>query len=134
MADLRSRARIAGFAVLSILIFLASCSSAPVVVQEGLTPAEIIQRAQDAYDRARYDDAARYYNTIIERFPNDPAVVCAAQYEIAFIQYKQKRYDEAKIGFRSLLDRYKGPDAALLPAQYKVLGEKLLAKLELENK
>lgn len=111
-----------------------SCSSAPPVVKEGLSPAELIQSAQDAYDRGRYADATVYYEAILTRFPNDPAAICAAEYEISFIRYKQKRYDEAKAGFRALLERYKTADAALLPAQYKVLGEKILAKIELSNK
>ena len=113
---------------------LGSCASGPLVVREGLSPAELTQSAQDAYDRGRYGDAQVYYETILTRFPNDLPAVCGAEYEIAFINYKQKNYDEAKAGFRALLERYKSADAALLPAQYKVLGEKILAKIELENK
>jgi len=110
---------------------LVSCASAPVVVAEGLSPPELIQRAQDAYDRDRYEAAISFYEALRSRFPNDLASQCAADYEIAFIRYKQQRFDEAKIGFRSLLERYRSEDAALLPAHYKVLGEKILAKIEL---
>ncbi len=108
-----------------------SCASAPVVVDDGLSPAELIQRAQDDYDRGRYEAAVQFYQALRDRFPNDLSAQCAADYEISFIRYKQKRYEEAKAGFKTLLERYKTADAALLPAHYKILGEKILAKIEL---
>jgi outer membrane protein assembly factor BamD (BamD/ComL family) len=136
MAVSISRTRILAYALVSALAVMAfgSCASSPVAVKEGLSPAELIQRAQDAYDRDRYAEATSYYQAVLARFPNDMASVCAADYEIAFIQYKEKRFEEAKAGFRALLERYKTADAALLPAQYKVLGEKILAKIELQKK
>jgi len=136
MAASHSRARLLKgiFAVAIAVSALLSCASGPLVIKEGLSPAELIQNAQDAYDRGRYDDAQTYYRTILARFPNDLPAVCGAEYELAFIDYKRKNYTEAKAGFRALLERYKSADAALLPAQYKVLGEKILAKIELDNK
>lgn len=115
-------------------LLVLSCASAPVPAPEGLTPAELIQRAQDATDKNNRKQAVIYYQAILDRFPTDMGAVCAAEYEIAFIQYKEKNYEDAKTGFRTLLARYKGDDAALLPAQYRILGEKILAKIELEKK
>lgn len=113
---------------------LFSCASGPVVVPEGTTAAEIIQRAQEAGEANDFARAEAHYRIVLERFPDDQPSACAAEYEIAFIKYKQKKNEEAKTMFRALLARYAQPDAELLPAQYKVLGEKLLAKLELEGK
>lgn len=120
--------------VLAAVVALAACASAPVAVADGLSPAELIQRAQDAYDRDQYDRAVVYYRAVIDRFPDDRASLCAADYEIAFIRYKQQRYEEASAAFRALLERYKTADAALLPAHYRILAEKTLAKIELRKK
>lgn len=114
-------------------LFAFSCASAPAAIPDGLTPAELVQKAQDLYDLDQYDGAVRYYQAIRDRFPTDLASQCAADYEISFILYKQRKFDEAKAGFRALLKRYTTADAALLPNQYKVLGEKILAKIELQK-
>jgi outer membrane protein assembly factor BamD (BamD/ComL family) len=111
-----------------------ACATAPVVVADNLSPSELIQLAQDASDAGRRENAAQYYQAILDRFPEDLPSVCAAEYEIAFILYKQADYPAAKAGFEKLLARYNQTDAALLPAQYQVLGEKILAKIELEKK
>jgi len=123
---------IAAFIIASGLFV--SCASSPVVIPEGLTPMELVQRAQDATDNNKYDVAIQYYQAILDRFSDDIEMVCTAEYEIAFIKYKQHKYAEAKAGFTALLERYTGADADFLPAQYKILSEKVLAKIELEKK
>jgi outer membrane protein assembly factor BamD (BamD/ComL family) len=121
-------------AVLLVSSQLVSCASAPVVIPDGLTPMELVQRAQDATDKDQYDVAIQNYQAILDRNPDDIEMVCTAEYEIAFIKYKQHKYTEAKAGFTALLERYKEADAEFLPAQYKILSEKVLAKMELEKK
>lgn len=123
--------RVVILVALATLVF--SCASAPVPAPEGLTPAELIQRAQDASDDNKPKQAVIYYQAILDRYPADLASVCAAEYEIAFIEYKEENYEVAKTGFRTLLARYQGEDAPLLPAQYKILGEKILAKITLKE-
>ncbi len=118
--------------VAAAALFL-SCASAPIPAPEGLTPAELIQRAQDANDANNREQAVIYYRAVLDRFPDDLGAACAAEYEIAFIDYKEENFEASKTGFRTLLARYEGPDAALLPAQYKILGEKILAKIELQE-
>jgi outer membrane protein assembly factor BamD (BamD/ComL family) len=86
----------------------------------------MVQRAQEASDRNRYNTSLQYYETILERFPDDTEYTSAAQYEIAFIYYKQKKYDLSKAAFNSLLDRYDSPEQALLAPQYKILAAKIL--------
>jgi len=110
-----------------------SCASVPSVIPDGLSPAELNQQAQDLYDRDQYEGAIRYYQAIKDRFPTDLSAQCGADYGIAFIRYKQNRFEEASAGFRALLERYKTSDAALLPTQFKVLGEKILSKIELRK-
>ena len=109
---------------------LVSCVTAPIVVPEDVTPAELIQRGQEASEKNRYAHSLQYYSAIIERFPYDIDSICAAEYEIAFVYYKQKNYDAAKENFNTLLNRYNTPDEELLPPQYKILSGIVLAKIE----
>lgn len=125
--------RTSAFAPLAALLLavglIIGCASGPVVIDEGLEPSELIQRAQEASDKNKTDLAIRYYQAILDRYPDDRYSNCAARYEIAFIQFKQKDYEMAKKGLEELLALYEEPDAELLPAQFKVLGEKILAKI-----
>jgi outer membrane protein assembly factor BamD (BamD/ComL family) len=114
--------------VAAVLAF--SCASRPIFIPEDLTAPELIQRAQEASDRNRYNNALQYYEAILERFPFSSEFVCAAEYEIAFIHYKQKKYDLAKSGFNALLERYNTPDGELLPPQFKILALKVLGTIE----
>jgi outer membrane protein assembly factor BamD (BamD/ComL family) len=106
-----------------------SCITGPLVISEDLTPAELIQRGQEASDRNRYSVSLQYYETLIERFTFDIDNVIAAEYEIAFIHYKQKKYDIAKVEFSDILERYNIIDEELLPQQFKILSLKIMAKI-----
>ena len=119
------------FAGFLLMAFLAvSCATRPGVIPENLTPAELIQRAQEASDRYRYSVSLHYYETLIERFPFDIDSVIAAEYEIAFIHFKQRRYAVARDGFTNLLERYNTPDAILLPQQFRILSERILLTID----
>ena len=109
---------------------MVSCATRQVVIPENLSPAELIQRGQEASDRYRYAIALQHYETLIERFPFHTDFVIAAEYEIAFIHFKQRRYYMARIGFTNLLARYNAPDAELLPPQFRVLSERLLVIID----
>ena len=129
--------KMAGFLVVTFFTagLALSCASKPVVIPDDLTVAELIQRAQEASDRNRYNVSLQYYETIIERFPLDIDSICAAEYEVAFIHYKQKKYDIAKVEFTDLLDRYNTPDEELLPPQFKILSQKIMGNItEIENR
>ena len=122
-------------AFLIAVALAASCVSGPLVIPEDLTAAELFQRAQEASDRNRYNTSLQYYETVLERFPFDSDLVCAAEYEIAFIHYKQKKYELSKAGFNALLERYNTPDEALLPPQFKILANKILTTIDdIENR
>ena len=126
--------------IINTMVFLAaallafSCATGPVTIPENLSPAELIQRAQEASDRNRFEISLQYYETLIERFPFDIDNIIAAEYEIAFIHYKQKNYETAKAEFTELLERYNTPDEELLPPQFKILSLKIMDKIEeIEN-
>jgi tetratricopeptide (TPR) repeat protein len=114
--------------VLLAVLFASSCATRPVNVPPEASPEKIIQWAQEASDRNRYNTALRYYEILLERNLTNTDLVCAAEYEIAFIHYKQKKYDQARAEFNALLERYDTPDAELLPQEYKIL-----ALIVLEN-
>jgi outer membrane protein assembly factor BamD (BamD/ComL family) len=119
--------RLCGIALLAV--FMAACVSGPADIPDDLTVAELIQRAQEASDKNWYNQALEYYEAVIARFPANIDMICAAEYEIAFIHYKLKKYETAKAEFTSLLARYDTSDAELLPAQFKILAEKILGKI-----
>jgi outer membrane protein assembly factor BamD (BamD/ComL family) len=112
------------------VFFAASCFSGPVNISDTITPAELVQRAQEASDRNRYNQSLQYYQAILKRFPDDTEYGCAAEYEIGFIHYKQKKYDIAESELKNLLARYEESDAELLPPQYKILTNIVIAKLD----
>jgi outer membrane protein assembly factor BamD (BamD/ComL family) len=112
------------------LFLILACASGPADIPETLSPEELVQRGQEASDRNRYKLSLQYYEAILERFPFNTDMICAAEYEIAFIHYKQKKYDQSKVEFRMLLERYDTPDAELLPQQFRILAEIVLARIE----
>jgi outer membrane protein assembly factor BamD (BamD/ComL family) len=120
------------FCVIFVLaIFLISaCGSSPINISYDLSPAELIQRAQEASDRNRYNTALQYYQALYDRNRSNIDLVITSEYEIAFIHYKQKKYRQSREEFNSLLEYYNSPDAELLPQQYKVLSNIVLQRIE----
>ena len=113
---------------------LAACATGNLNIPHDLTPAELIQRAQEASDRNRYNQALQYYQALLERNSTNIDLVCTAEYEIAFIHYKQKKYSQAKEGFQSLLERYDAPDGDLLPPQFRRLATIVLERISEKEK
>ncbi|MDR1105601.1 MAG: hypothetical protein LBL44_04520 [Treponema sp.] len=117
-----------------LLFLIAACETGPVTIPANFSPAEIIQRAQEATDRNRYRTALQYYQALVDRNGTNIDLICAGEYEIAFIHYKQKKYAMARSEFAALLERYNTPDEELLPAQYKKLANIVLAQIEEKEK
>jgi outer membrane protein assembly factor BamD (BamD/ComL family) len=118
--------------ILPCIFAIAGCQSTPDFIPEDLQPREYFQRAQEAVvERNDYDTALFYYQTFLERYPDDIQRSVEAEYEIAFIRYKQ---DDPAAGqlFEELLARYDAEGAELLPGWPRVLAEKLLEKIEAE--
>jgi tetratricopeptide (TPR) repeat protein len=117
------------FCLFLILLSFTACAT-KAELTDTMTPAEMVQRAQEASDRNRYNLSLEYYQAILDRFPTNIEYVCAAEYEIALIHSKQKKYDLAESEFNKLLARYEAVDAELLPPQYKILTEIVMARIE----
>jgi len=115
--------------ILVAVLCLGACATGKLNIPEDLTPAELIQRAQEASDRNRYSVAMQYYTALLERNSTNIDLVCTAEYEIAFIYYKQRKYSQAKEGFRLLLERYEAPDGDLLPPQFRRLANIVLERI-----
>jgi outer membrane protein assembly factor BamD (BamD/ComL family) len=119
--------------LLSSLVFLLGCQTVPDEVPEGLSQMEIFQLAQEAAENDKWDVTRHYYETFLERFPEDWPNRIAARYEIAFTYYKVGRLDTAERMFQNVLAVYADPDARPLPAWPRVLSERLLQKIEEER-
>ena len=112
-----------------------ACATGQVHIPDDISPAEIIQRAQDALDRNRYGIALQYYRALLERnIANDDIVsrglVCEAEYGIAHIYYKQGKFAEAREKFNALLERYAAPGGEALPPHFRVLAVRVLELIE----
>ena len=117
-------------ALLALLTMLvASCASGANIPPD-LSPAELIQRAQESSDRNRFGQALAFYEAVLERFPSDLDSVVAAEYEIAFILYRQRNFDEARARFEALLSRYDAPGGDALPEKFRVLAEIVLGRID----
>ena len=95
-----------------------------------MSPAEIIQRANEAMDRNRYRIASQYYHALHERFSNHIDLVITAEYHKAFIQYKQGHFDQARQGFNGVLAYYNSVDEVLLPQHFKRLSQIVLQTID----
>jgi len=115
--------------VLAALVF-ASCATSTMNIPDTLSPSELIQRAQEASDKNRYNQSLQYYQALLERNLTNIDLVCTAEYEIAFIHYKQKKYSQSKEEFNNLLARYNADGGEHLPPQFKLLSIKLLERIE----
>jgi outer membrane protein assembly factor BamD (BamD/ComL family) len=123
---------------IAVVLFAAfcffACATGNLNIPQDLTPAELIQRAQEASERNRYSHALQYYTALLERNSTNIDLVCTAEYEIAFIYYKQKKYGQAKDGFNSLLERYNSSEGHLFPPQFKRLATIVLERINEKEK
>ena len=111
--------------IMPALLAIIACQSTPEFIPEDLQPREYFQLAQEAVvEREDYDTALFYYQTFLERFPDDIQRTVEAEYEIAFIRYKQNDPSAGQL-FADLLARYDAEGAELLPGWPKILAEKL---------
>jgi len=118
----------------ALALIFSACATGQINIPESLNPSEIIQRAQEASDKNRYNHALQYYQALLDRNSTNIDLVCAAEYEIAFIHYKQKKYSQARMGFNALLDRYNAYDDGYLPPQFKLLALKVLERIDEKEK
>jgi len=115
-------------ALIAVLL-LSSCAST-IRISEDLSPAELIQRGQEAMDRNRYNVAIQYYQALYDRNRSNIDLVITAEYSIAFIHYKQKKYDLARDELNAVLAYYNTPDEELLPQHFKRLAQIVLNSID----
>ena len=114
------------------LLALWGCATVPETIEEGLSPAEFFQRAQEASDGGWYETAQKYYTVFLERYPEETERVLWAKYEIAFLYHKMGKDKLAVEGFDALLREYElgGPE---LPQGPRILAEKVKSRIEEEQ-
>jgi len=114
----------------TVLVLIFSACNTILIISDDLSPAELIQRAQEASDRNRLNVAMQYYEALHDRNRSNIDLVITAEYEIAFINYKLGHYQQSREQFNALLEYYKSPDAELLPQQFKVLANIVLDRID----
>jgi len=116
-------------AIAALASLLLVCSSVPEEIEEGLTPMEYFQRAQEASDVGRYALSMAYYEKFQEQYPEERDRNVWAEYEIALLYHKMGKNQIALERFEALLARYESgePD---LPEGPRILAEKVIARVE----
>ena len=117
--------------LLAVVVGFAACKTVPTEIPDNLSEAELIQLAQESADSENWEAALAYYQAVLDRFPQDKGVTVAAQYEIAFIEYKQGNVEAAQAGFEQLLGVYDF-EGDTLPQWPKFLAERLLEEIRAE--
>jgi len=118
------------FLTAALALFLISCRSATETLDPDLLPAEIFQRAQEAADSGRYNQALFYYQTFQERYPEEVERNLWASYEIAFLYYKLGEYDRAVELFDDLIELYNTTEEnAVMVQAPKILALKVKAAI-----
>jgi len=107
---------------------LGACASQAKVVTDGLTAAEIFQRAQDAVSHGDYAAGIAYYTVVPKNFPDDVDHVTWAAYEIGFLYHKMGKNSTAMTMMKDLLARYDTAGDTLPPGP-KILAQKLIDRL-----
>mgnify|MGYP002856179679 CR=1 FL=1 len=115
-------------ALLSCAITLFGCQSVPENISEDLDARQLIQLGQDNFDTHHYKAAKKYFNTVLERFGDDPKHYIEAKYELGHLFLKQKNYRSAYDNFTEILEIYNSVPMGL-PGSYKILCGIELAKI-----
>jgi len=127
-----ARTVIVVLACLAAALFVTACKSPPPPSMEGLTAAEIFQRAQDEAEKGSSEQAIRYYEAYRQLRPDDRERGAWASYEIAFLYYKMKKPDVALALVDELLAQYAAGGTDLPPGP-RILAEKLKTRIEAEK-
>jgi len=115
--------------IAALASLLLVCSSVPDEIEEGLSPMEYFQRAQEASDGGRYALSMAYYEKFQQQYPEERDRNVWAEYEIALLYHKMDKNRIALERFEALLERYESgePD---LPEGPRILAEKVKARVE----
>ena len=119
--------------LLPALGWLGGCRSAPTDIPPDLSPADFFQKAQEASDAERFALSLEFYESFLERYPEERDRGLWARYEIALLYSKMGDKETALTWIGELLALYAGEDANALPQGPRILAEKIKAKLEAAN-
>jgi outer membrane protein assembly factor BamD (BamD/ComL family) len=113
------------FCVLVLVAFFTACSSVPEEseISEDLSVAELIQEAQNSFDKGSSRTAEVYYQVILNRYADNPEAVVAAQYELAHLKIKHKKWREALFLIDGLIQEYDYDISYQLPRSYLKLAQ-----------
>ena len=117
------------FVIAAIASLLMVCSSVPDEIEEGLSPMEYFQSAQEASDAGRYTLSMAYYEKFQEQYPEERDRNVWAEYEIALLYHKMGKNKIALERFDALLARYESGEQDL-PEGPRILAEKVKARIE----
>ena len=110
------------------ILFL-GCQTAPKDIPQNLTADELVNLAQDSYDKGNVKAAQAYYETIIIRYGDQMDKLVEAEYEIAHLKVKQKKWQQAIPDLQRSLSYYDTDTTGTLPAAFKKLAELDMAKV-----
>ncbi len=108
------------------------CQSVPERIPDDLDARQLIQLGQDNYDLHHYEAAKKYFNTVLERFGDDPKHYIEAKYELGHLFLKQKNYEAAYNNFTEIQAIYQNVPMGL-PGSYRILCGIELAKIPEEK-
>ena len=116
--------------LISFITVLFGCQSAvPSNISDDLSPQEIIQQAQEYYEKGNTAASEYMYEVLLDRYGTDTTYLVTGLYEIAHLKVKSKKYAEAESMLNQVLECYDSYDASFIPAKYRVLAQKDLEKI-----
>ena len=118
--------------ILAALTLFCGCQTVPKEISEELDARQLIQLGQDNYDNHHYKAAEIYFNTVLDRYGDDPKHFLEAKYELGHLYIKQKKYSAAYDNFNEILEIYESVPVGL-PGSYKILCGIELAKIPAEK-
>jgi outer membrane protein assembly factor BamD (BamD/ComL family) len=96
--------------LLVALLTLAGCRTSIDSIEQDLTPEQYFQKAIEATDNNNFRLAMAYYQSFLEKYPDDLARNLWASYEVAFLHYKMGNESRALELFDELIARYEEAD------------------------
>lgn len=121
-------------AVLACSFLASSCKTQSIEIAPNATNLEIVQQAQNAYDKGKKEQAIKCYEILIQRYGMDTAIYIEGRYEIAHIYLKQKKYDKAEPIFLEIKEIYDSTAPGMLPGAYRKMVMKDLEKIQDKKK
>lgn len=119
--------RLFSFAAIVLTILASvftSCASVANTLDPSWSPEMFFKNAQEAMGDSRYKDALFYYEVFLVRYPEDIQKGIAAEYELAFIDYKMGKIKRAEAKFLAILKKFEeSPYAMLFQPRFKQLCE-----------